>query len=58
MLFRSTTLFGISGEAAVGAALVLHLFTLAPALLLGLYFAAQAGQSVGRLRQLADERPV
>lgn len=46
--------FGASGDAAVGAAIVLHLFSIGPALLLGLFFAAQEGLNVGGMRRLAD----
>jgi hypothetical protein len=38
----------------VGAAIVLHAFTVGPSLLLGLMFAAQAGLNVAGMRQLAD----
>ena len=39
------------------AAIVLHLFSIGPALLLGLFFAAQAGLNVAGMRRLADEAP-
>ena len=51
----TTLFFGANDEAAVGAAIVLHLFSVGPALLLGLFFAAQAGLNVGAMRQLADQ---
>jgi glycosyltransferase 2 family protein len=50
-----TTFYGVRDGAAVGAAIVLHLITIAPSLLLGLLFAAQEGLSVTGLRRLADE---
>jgi hypothetical protein len=55
-MFRlgATTFFGAGNDAAVGAAIVLHLFAIGPSLLLGLLFAAQEGLSVGGMRQLAD----
>jgi uncharacterized protein (TIRG00374 family) len=48
-----TTFYGAPDAAAVGAALVLHLLSIGPSLLLGLYFAAQAGLNVSRMRELA-----
>jgi uncharacterized protein (TIRG00374 family) len=53
--YGATTLFGAPDDAAVGAAIVLHLFSVVPALLLGLLFAAQAGLSVDGMRRLAGE---
>jgi glycosyltransferase 2 family protein len=50
-----TTFYGASEEAAVGAAIVLHLFSIVPALLLGLTFAAQEGLNVTGMRRLAHE---
>ena len=50
-----TTFFGAPEDAAVGAAIVLHAFTVGPALVLGLLFAAQAGLNVTGMRQLADQ---
>ena len=41
-------------EDAVAAAIVLHVLTIGPSLLLGLFFAAQAGVSVSSLRRMAD----
>ncbi len=49
-----TSFYGVGNDEAVGAAIVLHLFSIGPALLLGLYFAAQAGLSVGGLREMAE----
>jgi uncharacterized protein (TIRG00374 family) len=56
-MFRlgATTFFGAPDDAAVGAAIVLHAFTVGPSLLLGLMFAAQAGLSMSGMRQLADQ---
>jgi uncharacterized protein (TIRG00374 family) len=51
----ATMFFGAPDEAAVGAAIVLHAFSVGPALLLGLFFAAQAGLNFGAMRQLADQ---
>jgi len=49
-----TTFFGASDDAAVGAAIVLHLMTVAPSLLLGLLFAAQEGLNISGMREIAD----
>jgi uncharacterized protein (TIRG00374 family) len=51
----ATMFYGVPDDAAVGAAIVLHLFSIGPALLLGLFFAAQEGLNLGGMRQLADE---
>ena len=40
-------------DAAVGAAIVLHAFSIGPSLLLGLFFAAQAGLNLHGMRKLA-----
>lgn len=53
--FAATTFFGAPDDAAVGAAIVLHLFTVGPTLLLGLLFAGQEGLNLSRMRTLADE---
>ncbi len=53
--FGVTQFFGASQGAAVGAAIVLHAFSIGSALLLGLFFAAQAGLSVAGMRQLVRE---
>jgi len=50
----ATLFFGASDTAAVGAAIVLHLFSIGPALLLGLFFAAQEGMNVGAMRRIAE----
>jgi uncharacterized membrane protein YbhN (UPF0104 family) len=52
--FAVTAFYGVDNDAAIGAAIVLHLFSIGPALLLGLYFAAQAGLSVTGLRRMAE----
>ncbi|MBM3769806.1 MAG: flippase-like domain-containing protein [Acidimicrobiia bacterium] len=50
-----TLFFGARNDAAVGAAIVLHAFSIVPSLLLGLMFAAQEGINFSRMRQLASE---
>jgi uncharacterized protein (TIRG00374 family) len=59
-MFRlgATTFFGAPDDAAVGAAIVLHAFTVGPSLLLGLMFAAQAGLNLKGMQQLADQPEV
>jgi uncharacterized protein (TIRG00374 family) len=52
--FAVTAFYGVGNDAAIGAAIVLHLFSIGPALLLGLYFAAQAGLNVTGLRRMAE----
>jgi glycosyltransferase 2 family protein len=51
----ATMFYGAPDAVAVGAAIVLHLFSIGPALLLGLFFAAQEGLSVGGMRRLAEQ---
>jgi uncharacterized protein (TIRG00374 family) len=51
----ATMFFGAPDSAAVGAAIVLHLFSVGPALLLGLFYAAQAGLNVSAMRRLAGQ---
>ena len=51
----ATMFYGAPDDAAVGAAIVLHLFSILPALLLGLMFAAQEGLNVGGMRRLARQ---
>jgi glycosyltransferase 2 family protein len=51
----ATMFFGASDSAAVGAAIIAHLFSVGPALLLGLFFAAQAGLNLSGMRRLAEE---
>jgi glycosyltransferase 2 family protein len=53
--FGATMFFGAPNSAAVGAAIVLHAFSVGPSLLLGLFFAAQEGLNVAGMRQLADQ---
>jgi uncharacterized protein (TIRG00374 family) len=53
--FGATVFFGASNTTAVGAAIVLHVISIGPSLLLGLFFAAQEGLSVAGMRQLANE---
>ena len=54
--YSATTFFGAPDAAAVGAAIVLHLVSIGPSLLLGLMFAAQEGLNVTTMRRLADEQ--
>jgi uncharacterized membrane protein YbhN (UPF0104 family) len=51
----ATMVYGAPDDAAVGAAIVLHLFSIGPALLLGLLFAAQEGLNFTAMRRLADQ---
>jgi uncharacterized membrane protein YbhN (UPF0104 family) len=53
--YGATTIFRAPEDAAVAAAIVLHLFSVVPVLVLGLWFAAQAGLSMQGVRQLASE---
>ena len=53
--YAATALFHAPDDGAVAAAIVVHLFTQVPVLLLGLVFAAQAGLNVGAMRRLASE---
>jgi uncharacterized protein (TIRG00374 family) len=53
--FAATTFFAAPNDTAVGAAIVLHLFTVGPTLLLGLLFAAQEGLNLSGMRTLADQ---
>ena len=53
--YGATTFFGAPDTAAVGAAIVLHLLSIGPALLLGLVFAAQEGLNLAAMRRIADE---
>jgi uncharacterized protein (TIRG00374 family) len=55
--YGATEFFGASDDAAVGAAIVLHAITIGPSLLLGLYFAAQVGLNMSRMRELAVTTP-
>jgi len=51
----ATMFYGAPDDAAVGAAIVLHAFSIGPSLILGLFFAAQAGVSMAGMRRLADQ---
>jgi uncharacterized protein (TIRG00374 family) len=51
----ATAFYGAPDEAAVGAAIVLHLFSIGPSLLLGLLFAAREGLNIGTMQRLADQ---
>ena len=53
--FAATTFFAAPDDAAVGAAIVLHALTIGPNILLGLFFAAQAGLNISVMKQLADQ---
>jgi len=52
--FGATTFYGASNDAAIGAALVLHVFSIGPSLLLGVVFAAREGLNLTKVRRLAD----
>jgi uncharacterized membrane protein YbhN (UPF0104 family) len=54
-LYAATTFFGAQKDAAVGAAIIAHLFSVGPALVLGLFFAAQVGLNLSGMRRLAEE---
>ncbi len=51
----TTMFFGAADDAAVGAAIVAHVFSIGPALVLGLIFAAQTGLNLSSMRRLANE---
>lgn len=53
--YGATQFFGAPDDAAVGAAIVLHLLSIGPTLILGLLFAAQEGLSVTGMRRIADQ---
>jgi uncharacterized protein (TIRG00374 family) len=55
--YGATAFFGAPDDAAVGAAIVLHVLSIGPSLLLGLYYAAQVGLNVARMRELAVTGP-
>jgi uncharacterized membrane protein YbhN (UPF0104 family) len=50
----ATMFYGAPDDAAVGAAIMLHLLTIGPSLLLGLTFAAQEGLNLNAVRRLAE----
>lgn len=51
----ATMFYGAPDAPAVAAAIVLHLFSIGPALLLGLFFAAREGLNLGSMQRLADQ---
>jgi uncharacterized protein (TIRG00374 family) len=51
----ATTFFDAPDAAAVGAAIVLHIMTIGPPLLLGLLFAAEEGLNFAGMKQLAAD---
>jgi len=53
--YTATVFFGAPDDAAVGAAIVLHIMSIGPSLLLGLLFAAREGLNLGGMRRLADQ---
>jgi glycosyltransferase 2 family protein len=53
----ATTFYGATSDAAVAAAIVVHLFSILPVLMLGLLFAAQAGMNLSGMRQMAEAAP-
>jgi hypothetical protein len=55
--FGVTTFFGAANDQAVAAAIVVHIVSFVPVVLLGLLFMAQDGLSFGRLQQLAGPSP-
>lgn len=48
-----TTFFAAANDVAVGAAIVAHMVSVLPGLVMGLWFAAEDGMSLGRLKDLA-----
>jgi uncharacterized membrane protein YbhN (UPF0104 family) len=50
-----TMFFGAQEDAAVGAAIVAHVVSIVPALLLGLFYAAQTGLNLSSMRRLANQ---
>lgn len=52
--YAATTFFAAPDGAAVGAAIVLHLISVGPTLVLGLLFAAHEGLNVAAMRQMAE----
>jgi glycosyltransferase 2 family protein len=53
--YGATTFFGAPDDAAVAAAIVLHLLSIGPALALGLWFAAREGLNMAGIQRLADQ---
>src|SRR5262245_19411259 len=54
--YGATSFFGASEDAAVGAAIVAHVLSQGPSLLLGLFFAAQEGLNLAGMQRLAREQ--
>jgi hypothetical protein len=50
-----TSFFHASTEKAIGAAIVLHAISFVPVTLLGIFFMAQEGLTLGRMRRLATD---
>jgi len=50
----ATMFFGAPDNAAVGAAIIAHLLSVGPALILGVFFAAQVGLNFAGMRRLAE----
>jgi len=53
--FGATAFFGAPDNAAAGAAIVLHLFSIGPSVFLGLVFAAQVGLNLNGIRRLSHQ---
>ena len=53
--YGATRFFGAPDDAAVGAAIVAHALSIGPALVLGLFFAAQAGLNLSGMKQMAGQ---
>jgi hypothetical protein len=51
-----TKFFGVPTDRAVGAAIVLHALSFVPVTLLGLFFMAREGLSLGRMREMTSEQ--
>jgi hypothetical protein len=51
----ATVFFGAPEPASVGAAILLHVFSIAPSLLLGVAFVAQEGLNLTGMRRLAEQ---
>jgi uncharacterized protein (TIRG00374 family) len=51
----ATAFFSVPDQSAVAAAIVLHLFSIGPSLILGLLFAAQAGLNLSAMRRLSEQ---
>jgi hypothetical protein len=49
----ATAFFGADNDAAVGAAIVMHVAAFLPVVMLGLWFVLRDGLDLGRLRQIA-----